>query len=46
MDNIFVIAMIFSYFAIPAAYQHRMLVYGILGVLILRGIMIAAGGCP
>ncbi len=43
MDNIFVIAMIFSYFAIPAAYQHRVLVYGILGVLILRGIMIAAG---
>jgi tellurite resistance protein TerC len=43
MDNIFVIAMIFSYFAIPAVYQHRVLVYGILGVLILRGIMIAAG---
>jgi tellurite resistance protein TerC len=43
MDNIFVIAMIFSYFAIPAAYQHRVLVYGILGVLILRGLMIAAG---
>ncbi|MBN9360845.1 MULTISPECIES: TerC family protein [unclassified Devosia] len=43
MDNIFVIAMIFSYFAIPPAYQHRVLVYGILGVLILRGIMIAAG---
>jgi len=43
MDNIFVIAMIFSYFAIPAAYQHRVLVYGIIGVLILRGIMIAAG---
>jgi len=43
MDNIFVIAMIFSYFAIPAQYQHRVLVYGILGVLILRGIMIAAG---
>ena len=43
MDNIFVIAMIFSYFAIPAGYQHRVLVYGIIGVLILRGIMIAAG---
>lgn len=43
IDNIFVIAMIFSYFAIPAAYQHRVLVYGILGVLILRGLMIAAG---
>ena len=43
MDNIFVIAMIFGYFAIPPAYQHRVLVYGILGVLVLRGIMIAAG---
>lgn len=43
MDNIFVIAMIFSYFAIPAAYQHRVLIYGIMGVLILRGLMIAAG---
>ncbi len=43
MDNIFVIAMIFSYFAIPPANQHRVLVYGILGVLILRGLMIAAG---
>ncbi|WP_027486340.1 TerC family protein [Allorhizobium undicola] len=43
MDNIFVIAMIFSYFAIPRAYQHRVLLYGILGVIVLRGIMIAAG---
>ncbi len=43
MDNIFVIAMIFSYFAIPRMYQHRVLFYGILGVLILRGIMIFAG---
>jgi tellurite resistance protein TerC len=43
MDNIFVIAMIFSYFAIPRQYQHRVLLYGILGVIILRGIMIAAG---
>ncbi|SFI83099.1 tellurite resistance protein TerC [Phyllobacterium sp. CL33Tsu] len=43
MDNIFVIAMIFGYFAIPKQYQHRVLVYGILGVVVLRGIMIAAG---
>lgn len=43
LDNIFVIALIFSYLAIPPAYQHRVLVYGILGVLVLRGIMIAAG---
>ena len=43
MDNIFVIAMIFGYFAIPRQYQHRVLLYGILGVVVLRGIMIAAG---
>ena len=43
MDNIFIIAMIFGTFAIPRAYQHRVLLYGILGVIILRGIMIAAG---
>lgn len=43
MDNIFVIAMIFGYFAIPRQYQHRVLLYGILGVIVLRGIMIAAG---
>jgi tellurite resistance protein TerC len=43
MDNVFVIAMIFSYFAIPQKYQHRVLLYGILGVIVLRGTMIAAG---
>ena len=43
MDNVFVIAMIFAYFAIPKQYQHRVLLYGILGVILLRGIMIAAG---
>jgi tellurite resistance protein TerC len=43
MDNVFVIAMIFAYFGIPRAYQHRVLLYGILGVIVLRGIMIAAG---
>jgi len=43
MDNIFVIAMIFGYFSIPRHYQHRVLLYGILGVVILRGIMIGAG---
>lgn len=42
-DNIFVIAAIFSYFAIPRLYQHRVLVYGILGVIILRGLMIGVG---
>ena len=43
LDNIFVIATIFGYFAIPRAYQHRVLVYGILGVIVLRGLMIGAG---
>jgi tellurite resistance protein TerC len=43
LDNIFVIAMIFGYFGVPRAYQHRVLVYGIIGVIILRGIMIGLG---
>ncbi len=43
MDNIFVIAMIFAYLGVPRAYQHRVLLYGILGVVILRGIMIGLG---
>ena len=43
MDNVFVIAMIFSYFAIPTIYQHRVLFYGILGVIVLRAMMIALG---
>jgi tellurite resistance protein TerC len=43
MDNIFVIAMIFGYFNIPRMYQHRVLFWGILGVIILRGIMIGFG---
>ena len=43
MDNVFVIAMIFTYFAVPRLYQHRVLFWGILGVIVLRGIMIGAG---
>lgn len=43
MDNVFVIAMIFGYFAIPRALQHRVLFWGILGVIVLRAIMIGAG---
>lgn len=43
LDNIFVIAMIFSYFSVPDKYQHRVLFWGILGALIMRGIMIYAG---
>ncbi len=44
MDNIFVIAMIFGYFAIPTKYQHRVLFWGIIGALIMRGGMIFLGG--
>lgn len=43
LDNIFLISLIFGYFAIPRAYQHRVLFWGIIGVIVLRGIMIAAG---
>lgn len=43
MDNVFVIAMIFSFFAIPRKYQHRVLFWGILGVIVLRAIMIGLG---
>ncbi|NUB45200.1 TerC family protein [Fertoebacter nigrum] len=43
LDNVFVIALIFSYFAIPRVYQHRVLFWGILGVIVLRGIMIGVG---
>jgi tellurite resistance protein TerC len=43
VDNIFVIAMIFQFFAVPALYQHRVLFWGILGALLLRGVMIAIG---
>ena len=43
LDNIFVISLIFSYFAIPQIYQHRVLFWEILGALILRGLMIFLG---
>ena len=43
IDNIFVISLIFTYFAIPAKYQYRALLWGIVGVIALRGGMIAAG---
>ena len=43
MDNVFVIAMVFSFFAIPRRYQHRVLFWGILGVIVLRAIMIGLG---
>lgn len=43
LDNIFVISIIFGFFNIPLKYQHRVLFWGILGVIILRAIMISAG---
>ncbi|MCW2390366.1 tellurite resistance protein TerC [Sphingobium sp. B1D7B] len=43
MDNVFVIAMIFTYFGIPRLYQHRVLFWGILGVIVLRALMIGFG---
>ena len=43
LDNIFVIALLFSYFQVPAEYQHRVLFWGILGAIVFRGVMILAG---
>jgi tellurite resistance protein TerC len=43
VDNIFVFVLIFSYFKVPEKYQHRVLFWGIIGALVLRGVMIVAG---
>ena len=43
MDNVFVIALIFAYFRVPSRVQHRVLFWGILGALVMRGLMIGAG---
>jgi tellurite resistance protein TerC len=43
VDNVFVFALIFSYFAVPVAYRHRVLFWGILGALVFRAIFIAGG---
>jgi tellurite resistance protein TerC len=43
MDNVFVISLIFGFFAVPPQYQHRVLFWGILGVIVLRAIMIGLG---
>jgi len=43
MDNVFVIALIFTYFRIPPELQHRVLFWGILGALVMRGAMIGVG---
>src|SRR5687767_12616320 len=43
MDNVFVIALIFTYFRVPSEYQHRVLFWGIVGALLMRGVLIAVG---
>lgn len=43
VDNLFVFLLIFTYFKVPAEYQHRILFWGVLGALVLRGIFIVAG---
>lgn len=43
MDNVFVIAMLFAFFAVPLEYQHRVLFWGVLGVIVLRALMIGLG---
>ena len=43
VDNIFIFVLLFTFFKVPAAYQHRVLYWGILGALIMRGMLIAVG---
>ncbi|HEX4431949.1 MAG TPA: TerC family protein [Frankiaceae bacterium] len=43
VDNLFVFALIFAYFKVPRAYQHRVLFFGVLGALVFRGVFLAAG---
>src|SRR5207244_429197 len=43
MDNVFVIAVLFAYFGVPERFQHRVLFWGILGALVMRGLMIWLG---
>ena len=43
IDNIFVFVLVFSYFAVPAQYQHRVLFWGVVGALVMRGLLILAG---
>ena len=43
LDNVFAISMIFTYFAVPRRYQHRVLFWGVVGVVAMRGVMIALG---
>src|SRR2546423_8779882 len=43
VDNIFIFVLLFTYFSVPAAYQHRVLFWGIIGALLMRGTLIALG---
>jgi tellurite resistance protein TerC len=43
VDNVFIFALLFSYFAVPALYQHKVLFWGVFGALVMRAIMIALG---
>jgi tellurite resistance protein TerC len=43
MDNVFVIALLFAYFKVPSEHQHRVLFWGIIGALVMRGVMIGIG---
>src|SRR5688572_25090916 len=43
VDNIFVFAMVFAYFAVPGKYQHRVLFWGVVGAIVFRAIFIVAG---
>jgi tellurite resistance protein TerC len=43
VDNVFVFALIFSYFAVPARYQYRVLFWGVVGALMLRGVFVLVG---
>lgn len=43
IDNVFVLAVIFAYFAVPSAFRHRALLWGVLGALVLRAVFIAGG---
>src|SRR3712207_2482046 len=43
VDNVFVFALVFSYFAVPARYQYRVLFWGVVGALVLRGVFVLVG---
>ncbi len=43
VDNVFIFALLFSYFAVPALYQHKVLFWGVFGALVMRAVMIALG---